>query len=154
MTLHRTDDDQLLAGSDRPVPLRPPTPGGISMRPAMIVVGLAGLILVVFVAIAIITSQAPAPVRNGAASSVVPGSALSARAAAATLAPIVRPGEPPTNIVNAVSIPSGSVRVAHQNNSVPTGQYDSQVTLRSDDSQSALLAFYAADMRLQGWQVF
>jgi hypothetical protein len=124
------------------------------MRPAMIVLGLAGLILVVFVAIAIITSQAPATVRNGAASSAVAGSALTARAATAALSPIVRPGEPPTNIVNAVSIPLGSVRVAHQDNSVPTGQYDSQVTLRSDDSQAALLAFYAADMRLQGWQVF
>jgi hypothetical protein len=124
------------------------------MRPAMIVLGLAGLILVVFVAIAIVTSQAPTPVRSGAASSLVPGSALPARAATAALSPIVRPGEPPTNIVNAVSIPAGSVRVAHQDNSVPTGQYDSQVSMRSGDSQAALLAFYAADMRLQGWQVF
>ena len=28
------------------------------------------------------------------------------------------------------------------------------MVFRSDDSQAALLAFFAADMKLQGWQVF
>ncbi len=51
-------------------------------------------------------------------------------------------------------VPVGSVRISHQNNSAEAGQYDSQVVFRSDDSQAALLAFYAADMKLQGWQIF
>ena len=33
-------------------------------------------------------------------------------------------------------------------------QYDSQVVLRSDASQGALLSFFAAAMKQQGWQVF
>lgn len=135
-------------------PLRPPKPGGISMRPAMIVLALALLILAVFLAIGALSSRSPTPAREGASSASVPGSALRSAPATAALAPIVVLGQPPANVVNAVSIPVGSVRIAHRDNSAGSGQYDSQVVLRSGDSQAALLAFFAADMRLRGWQVF
>jgi hypothetical protein len=154
MTLHDTDSELLRGGADAPEPRRPPTPGGISMRPAMVVLGLAAFILVVFVTIGILSSQSPAPVRHGGAPSSVPGVTLQAEAAAPALSPIVSSGEPPTNIRNAVFVPVGSVRVSHQNNAAEAAQFDSQVVFRSDDSQAALLAFFAADMRLQGWQVF
>jgi len=132
---------------------RPPTPGGVSMRPAMIVVGLAALILVLFVTIGIVSSQSPAAVKHSAALTV-PGVSLRAVPAAGLLAPIVTAGEPPNNILNAVSMPAGSVRLSHQSNSGGADQYDSQVVFHSDDSQAALLDFYAADMKVQGWQVF
>jgi hypothetical protein len=124
------------------------------MRPAMIVVGLAALILVVFVTIGIVSSQSPAAVKHSTATLTVPGVSLQAVPAAKLLSPIVSAGEPPNNILNAVALPAGSVRVSHQNNSGGAGQYDSQVVFRSDDSQAAVLAFYAADMKAQGWQVF
>jgi hypothetical protein len=123
------------------------------MRPAMIVFGLAALILVLFVTIAIVTSQAPAPIKHSGAPVGVPGVTLQAVPAAGLLAPIVTGGDPPNNILNAVSVPVGSVRVSHENNTAGAGQYDEQVTFRSDDSQAALLAFFAADMKLQGWQI-
>jgi hypothetical protein len=153
MTLHETP---LREPEHRAEPLRPPTRGGISMRPAMVVLGLAVLILGVFVTIGIVTSQAPAPVHKGAGSSVVAGSALRAVPAGRVLAPIVRAsaGEPPSNVVNAVSVPVGTVRVSHKDNGGGAGQFDAQVTLRSDSSQGALASFFAADMRRQGWQVF
>jgi hypothetical protein len=155
MTLHDTDTDTELRedGSEALEPQRPPVPGGISMRPAMIVFGLAALILVVFVTIAIVTSQTPTPVKHSGAAAAVPGVALRAVPAAAPLSPIVAGGDPPNNILNAVSVPTGSVRVSHENNSPGASQYDEQVTFRSGDSQSALLAFFAADMKLQGWQI-
>jgi hypothetical protein len=46
------------------------------------------------------------------------------------------------------------VRISHQNNASGAGQFDAQVTLRSTDSQGALLTFFAATMHQQGWQVF
>jgi hypothetical protein len=134
-------------------PRRPASPTGISMRPAMIVLGLAGLILVVFVTIGIVSTQSPAAVKHSDAAVGVPGVTLRAVPAAGLLSPIVTAGEPPNNILNAVSVPVGSLRISHQNNSAGAGQYDSQVTFGSDDSQAALLAFYAADMKLQGWQI-
>ncbi len=153
MTLHDTGTE--LAGqADTPPPQRPAKPGGISMRPAMVVLGLAVLILVVFVTIGIVTSQSPQPVRTSSAPSAVVGSSLRSEAAARLLAPIVVGGEPPTNILNSVSVPVGAVRISHVNNAAGSGQYDAQVTFRSDASQAALLAFFAADMKQQGWQVF
>jgi hypothetical protein len=152
MTLH--DTDSRLAGRAEVETLRPPTPGGFSIRPAMIVVGLAVLIVAVFVTLAILSSHSPAPVKTSGAPSAVPGSTLRAEPASDALKPIVGSGEPPSNIVNAVSVPVGSVRISHQNNAAGAGQFDAQVTLRSSDSQGALLAFFAATMHQDGWQVF
>ena len=155
MTLHDADTGLRAEEATAPGPLRPPTPGGISMRPAMIVLGLAVLILIVFVTIGILSSQSPVPVKVGGASSAVPGTTLRAESAAGLLSPIVVAGEPPTNIRNAVAVPVGSQRLSHEDNSADAaGQFDSQVVFRSEDSQGALLAFFAADMKLQGWQVF
>jgi hypothetical protein len=154
MTLHDADTElREEEGGDAPEPQRPPVPGGISMRPAMIVFGLAALILVLFVTIAIVTSQAPAPIKRSDAAVGVPGATLRAVPAARLLSPIVTDGDPPNNVLNAVSVPVGSVRVSHENNTAGAGQYDQQVTFRSGNSQAALLAFFAADMKLQGWQI-
>ena len=63
-------------------------------------------------------------------------------------------GDPPNNILNAVSVPLGSVAdlppEQHRGGRASTTQ---QVTFRSNDSQAALLAFFSADMKLQGWQI-
>jgi hypothetical protein len=124
------------------------------MRPAMIVLGLAVLIIVLFVGLALLTSSQPAPVHTGGAAVSVTGSSLKAAPAATALAPIISQGQPPANIVNAVDIPVGAVRTSHLNNAGESGQYDSQVSLRSDASQGSLLSFYASDMKSQGWQIF
>ncbi|HEX4434894.1 MAG TPA: hypothetical protein VH012_08685 [Acidimicrobiales bacterium] len=134
-------------------PQRPPAPGGISMRPAMIVVGLAALILVLFVTIGIVSSQSPAAIKHTNSAVGVPGITLRALPAASLLTPITSAGEPPNNILNAVSVPVGSVRTTHQNNTAGAGQYDAQVSFSSGESQAALVSFYAADMKLQGWQI-
>jgi hypothetical protein len=154
MTLHDTHTDLGSKGRAAPEPKRPPTPGGFSMRPAMIVLGLAALILVVFVTIGVVSSQSPPPATHSGGAVAVPGTGLRATPAAGLLSPIVSAGQPPTNILNAVAVPTGSVRTSHQDNGAEADQYDSQVTFRSGDSQAALLAFFAADMKLQGWQVF
>ncbi len=152
MTVH--DAETRLAEPAEAEPLRPPTPGGFSIRPAMVVLGLAVLIVAVFVTLGILSSHSPAPVKTSGAPSAVPGSTLRAESAAGALQPIIGSGEPPSNIINAVTVPVGSVRISHQNNAAGAGQFDAQVTLRSTDSQGALLAFFAATMHQEGWQVF
>jgi hypothetical protein len=112
------------------------------------------LIIVLFVGLALATSSQPAAVHRGGGVVSVTGSSLKAVPAATALAPIRSQGQPPNNIVNAVDIPVGAVRTSSLNNAGQSGQYDSQITLRSDASQGALLAFYASDMKSQGWQVF
>ena len=139
--------------ADVSLPQRPPASGGFSMRPAMIVVGLAALILVLFITIGIVSTQSPAAVKHSSTQVAVPGTQLRAVRAAGSLTPIISGGEPPNNIINAVSVPAGSVPDSHESNSAGAGQYDAQVTFSSGSSQAALVAFYAADMKLQGWQI-
>jgi hypothetical protein len=120
----------------------------------MIVLGLAVLILGIFITAGILTSHPPQTTSLGTGSSAVGGSFLRAVPAAPTLTVITQSGEPPANILNAVSIPLGAVRVSHQANNSAAGQFDAQVGLRADASQGALLGFYASVMKRQGWQIF
>jgi hypothetical protein len=135
-------------------PVRPPTSTGTSLRPALIVVGLAALILGLFAVFALVTSNHSSNVTTSPPPHAVAGSGLLAVPADHALTPIVSAGEPPADIVNAVSIPAGTVRTSNQNNSASGGQYDAQIGLRSSATQGSLLTFFAADMRRQGWQVF
>jgi hypothetical protein len=156
MTPHDSGTDTLRTSplTAGPEPVRPQTGSGNSLRPAMIVLGLAVLILGFFVGLGLLTSQPNAPVRTGSTPHTVPGSPLQAVPAAGVLAPIINGGEPPSDIINAVSVPAGAVRISQQNNSGSAGQFDAQIGLRSDASQGALLTFFAAAMREQGWQIF
>jgi hypothetical protein len=120
----------------------------------MVVLGLAVLIVGTFVTLGLVSSHAPPAPRTSAVPSAVPGSTLQGEAATALLAPIVTPGAPPTNVVNAVTVPVGARRVGHQNDTAGAGQYDAHVVLRSGASQGALLSFFASAMPSQGWQVF
>jgi hypothetical protein len=135
-------------------PLRPPTGPGFSMRPAMLVLGLAVLILGIFITAGIITSKPVVATKTTRESSAVVGSTLLAVPADRALAVITQSGEPPSNIINAVALPAGSVKVSHQNNSAAADQFDAQIGLRSDASQQALQSFYLKDMKQQGWQIF
>ena len=150
MTLQQTPDEV----RDDSAPVLPPPRAGFSMRQAMIVPALGVLILVVFVTIGLVTTK-PVTLTNTSKNLVeVPGTPLRATRADAALSVITTSGEPPPNIVNAVSIPQGAVRVSHQNNSAASDQYDEQINLVVNDSQGALLNFYLLDMKHQGWQVF
>ncbi|HVB92182.1 MAG TPA: hypothetical protein VND70_08795 [Acidimicrobiales bacterium] len=149
MTLHPPE----VANAQAPAPTRPARNADYSLRPAMIVLGLAVLILGAFIAAGFLTSN-PVQGTRITGSSAVPGSTLVAVPAATALSVITRSGQPPGNILNAVSIPRGAVRTAHQDNTAAADQYDAQVSLRANTSQGALEAFYAGAMRQQGWQVF
>ncbi len=124
------------------------------MRPAMVVLGIAVLILCLFFVIGITSSPAPVPARHGAASSAVPGSALRSEPAAGLLAPVMRAGQPPANVVDSVVVPTGATRLAYQDNNAGASQYDAQVTFRSGANQAELIDFFASAMKLEGWQVF
>jgi hypothetical protein len=124
------------------------------MRLAMIVPGLGVLILGVFITAGFLTSNPVQQTSTSTASSAVRGSTLAAVPADAALKAIVVAGEPPSNIINAVSIPKGWEAISHQNNSAAADQYDAQVVLRSDASQGALDSFFKSVMRRSGWQLF
>jgi hypothetical protein len=136
------------------LPVRPPSSSGYTMRWAMIVPGLGVLILVIFIGAGFLTSNPVQPTKTSTVSHLVSGTPLRAVPAVDALSVITQDGQPPGNIINAVSIPAGAVRRSHQNNSAAADQYDEQIGLLSDDTQGALEDFYRVEMRAQGWQIF
>jgi len=138
---------------DNALPVRP-AGAGFSMRYAMIVPGLGVLILGLFIGAGFLTSNPVQQTKHPSSTSSVAGTTLRAEAGVNDLAVITAAGEPPANIINAVSVPQGAVAVSHQNNSAASDQFDAQITLRSDASQGALRTFYLGTMKKQGWQIF
>jgi hypothetical protein len=124
------------------------------MRPAMIVPGIGLLILVLFIGAEFLTSNPVQPTKTYTGAFSVPGTPLRAVPAAHDLKVITVSGQPPGNIVNAVSVPEGATRTSFKNNSEAAQEYDAQITLRADESQAALDNFYQKDMKKQGWQIF
>jgi hypothetical protein len=136
----------------------PPRPGppkkSYSMRAAMIVPGIGVLILVLFIGAGFLTSNPVQKTKTATGAFSVAGSPLRAVPGVHALKVITVSGQPPGNIINAVSIPQGSVRTSSANNSAASqGAYDAQITLRDDQSQAALENFYKLVMKKQGWQI-
>jgi hypothetical protein len=162
MTLHDTpasaetadETEALDSAPTGSAPLPPIRAKGTSMKLAMIVPGLGALILVIFIGAEILTTNPVQPVKTSTKSSVVTGTNIRATPAVDALKPIISAGEPPGNIINAVSLPKGFTELSHQNNTASAGEYDAQIELRADLTQGALFTFYKDVMKKQGWAIF
>lgn len=148
-----------VSGTDRPAsppPQPPPRPSRTSLRPAAIVVVLAAVIILVFAIGAAVVShpkgQTPSP-RGVVGTAEVGGHPIRAVPAAALLKPIVTPGEPPSDIRNALTVPQGTQRVGYQRNPESTSQYDRTVNLRWAGTQGGLVGFYRSELRRMGWRI-
>jgi hypothetical protein len=138
---------------DDAAPLRPPPRAGFSIKAAMIVPGLGLLILVLFIGAGFLTPNSVQRTKTSTGSFSVPGTPLRAVPAARDLKVIIMSGQPPGNILNAISIPQDAKRVSFADNTEAAQQYDAQIALKADDSQGALETFFKSDMKKQGWQI-
>jgi hypothetical protein len=119
----------------------------------MIVPGIGVLILVLFIGAEFLTSNPVQKTKTATGSFSVAGTPLRAVPAVHDLKVITVSGQPPGNIINAVSVPEGATPTSYKNNSNAAQGYDAQITLRADESEAALDNFYKMDMKKQGWQV-
>jgi hypothetical protein len=124
------------------------------MKAAMIVPGIGVLILVMFIGAGFLTSNPVQRTKSSTSSFSVAGTPLRATPAARDLKVITVNGQPPGNVINAVSIPVGATRVSYANNSAAAQQYDAQIKLTANQSQGALDKFFSKAMKKQGWQIF
>jgi hypothetical protein len=143
--------DPAVANGKAPLP---PVRSGPGLRPALIVLGIA-VVLVVGFSIGELLSGGPA--KPGPAAPSVPtkvkGTSLLAVSGRAALRPIEGPGEPPGNILRAVALPDGACRVSAEPDD-GGGQYDAQVQFSMPASQGSVIDFYRAEVPALGWQVF
>ncbi len=133
------------------LPVRPPGP---PVRLALIVLGLAMVVFVGgIVGLALSSSSpsttaAPAPLRTAA------GDPVPAVAAKPLLKPMLQPGQPPADVVQALALPQGSAAVPNSLLDQTISNYDQQMTFSSPLSQGAVVAFFHNQLRSQGWSNF
>jgi hypothetical protein len=129
---------------------QPPPKPNYTMKPALIVGALAVVILVVFSVGSSLTHTAGGQPTVPKGASRVKGSSLLAVSAKAGLAPIETDGEPPVNVIDAITLPKGAIRGAITNPGVGSS-YDQQVEFTIDASQEAVLGFYTDELHDLGW---
>lgn len=136
--------------TEPPLPPVRTTPG---LRPAMIVLVLAALVVGTIILVGAFSTGGPGA-RNtpGGGLGAVAGTSLRAAPALGALRPIEQSGQPPNNILRALTLPVGATMVSTADNTTDNG-YDEQVTFSSTASQADLLAFFAAQLPRLGWKV-
>jgi hypothetical protein len=131
-------------------PQPPPRPN-FTMKPALIVGGLAVVILVSFSVGAALTHTAT-PLSNAPKGAiVVKGSSLRAVSAVKGLSVIETDGEPPANVLAAITLPVGAVRQSSANPGEGS-TFDQQVQFTVGASEAAVLGFYKIELKHLGWQ--
>jgi len=123
------------------------------MRPALVVLGLAVLILVLFGVGSALWGSGSNSSPHQSAAIRVPGTSLVAIPAGPSLRPIVQPGSPPSNIIVALTIPSGAVARTSIDHSANAGQYDEEMRFTMATSEEALITFYQFELPRLGWHV-
>lgn len=129
-----------------PYPARARVP---SARPALVVVGIAAVIVVLFgVGSALSGSSGPSPAHRQR----VQGLALGAQPAARVLRPIELPGTPPADVLSSIVVPAGARTLS----STPWDrltQFSGSMRFSVPASQAAVVSFYRAELRARGWAI-
>jgi hypothetical protein len=135
---------------DGTTPAPPPRPN-FTMKPAMIVGGLAVVILLAFSVAGALTHTATTTGTPPTGTLAVKGSGLRAVSATKGLSAIEQDGEPPANVLDAITLPVGAV-VGSSTNPGLGSTFDHEVSFSVGASQQAVLTFYKAELHAFGWR--
>lgn len=127
---------------------RPRTPGP-SVRPALVVVGVALFLVLLFGIGAALTRNPPS---KAAPPEHVSGTGLVAEPAAATLHPIEILGTPPSDVLDALALPKGAKELSVTRWSGST-QFAGKMSFRVGSSQGALVTFFRSQLHARGWSI-
>jgi hypothetical protein len=122
---------------------------GPSIRPALIVVGIALLLILVFGVASALTSN---PTPKAPKPAAVEGTGLVAEPATATLHPIEILGTPPADVLDALVLPKG----AHEVSDTPwsgSTQYAGDMSFRLGAAQATLVDFFHTEFHAHGWSI-
>jgi len=129
---------------------RPPGP---STHLALIVLGIAAGLFVVGTVAAGLTSSPSTPSAETAKVVTAPHAGLTAVAARPLLASIVTPGQPPTDLLDAVALPQGSRPVAATATNDGVGLYDRSLQFESAATEGQVIAFFRAQLPFEHWHL-
>jgi hypothetical protein len=154
-TVPEVDGDGAASGDpDRepvtPVPPRGPNPRG----PALIVLGIAVLIVVVGLVGSALTSNS-----SGKATPVLhevtlsDGTSMTLTPATTALRSLVSEGQPPSDIIGHLVVPAGSRPTGNVNNDQSAGQYDRTADFATSQAGDEVVDTFKAALPKLGWQV-
>ena len=132
-----------------PPSLRPRTP---SVKPALVVVGIAVGLIALFGVLAALTGGAGTPPAPSSSSAPVKGATLASQPAAAALKPIVQLSTPPADVLGALVLPKGATTVSSSPWNGST-QYAAKMRFDVAASQASVLSFYKAELKSLGWSI-
>lgn len=128
-----------------------PAPRQVSRGPALVSLGLAGLVGIGGFAWAAATSH-PGSSAPPSTTKHLAGVHLGAVPATQALKAITRGGEPPTDIAGALVVPA-SARRTGSHCGAAINLYDCTVDLTVRAKPSQVVAFYRAELRHAGWRI-
>ncbi len=136
-----------------PRPPAPPAPGRPlpSLKPALIVVGLAVTIVILGSLLALVGTPSARPVPVSGHLRSIAGSKLRAEPARGVLSHIESSGEPPVDIVSSLYVPAGSRYLGKRSESRGISQFDSSVTLSVPAPENEVHAFFLKVLSLGRW---
>jgi hypothetical protein len=146
-----TGDDTGAGGQDGGHP--PGTPPYVrrtpSAKPALIVVGIAALLLLLFgIAGVLGKGTAPPPKPHKVA-----GAGLRAMPAASVMAAVLLPDTPPPDILGALVVPRGSITAKKPTKWNGATQFTATVHLKVAASQAQVITFFTAELKARTWSV-
>ncbi len=120
--------------------------------PALIVLGIAVFIVVVGVVGSALTSDSTA-IPSVRSVSTPGGTVVQLTPGLQALRPIVTAGDPPADIIGALSVPTDSPATGHTNIDQGVGQFDRAVQFRSGLSSDQVVDVYRTLLPELGWKV-
>ncbi len=127
-------------------------PPGPSLKPAMWVVGLAaGIFIIGAVAMGVFGGSGYVPPPSSSGKSVVSG--ISAVPATKYLKVIEADGQPPLNVIYALTVPQNTAIQGIVPTQGLATSYDKAISLISTDSQQDIISFYAKQLPSHHWTI-
>lgn len=137
--------------SSATLPSTPASPASPSLRPALVVIAVAVVIVLGGSALALAGSGSARPSASHGPARKVPGSKLEAQPAAGVISKIASGGEPPSDVTSSLAVPAGSTFVSDKNDSAGVGQFDKTVVISVDAPESEVRAFYIHLLSEEKW---
>lgn len=120
--------------------------------PALVVLGLAILILVLGVIGSVIATSSSSPSTQSTVR-IAGGKVIALTPATTALASIVSDGQPPADIISRLVVPANSTIVRTINSDEGVSQFDRTVSFTTHLSQAQVVATYRAVLPRLGWSI-
>jgi hypothetical protein len=119
----------------------------------LIVAGIAVLVLVIGVIGAALTGGGAKPTTPAHSLPTAPGATITATPGRHALEAIVRGGEPPDDVLDAVALPRGATVTAGSASNNGIGLYDHSLSFQIGVSEQRVISFFRAELKALDWQV-